>query len=246
MSLRVLIVDDEPLARERLQQLLAELDGIFVAGEAGDGSAAIERCAGGEIDLALLDIRMPGIDGIETARHLATLTRPPAIVFLTAYDDRAVDAFEAGAVDYLLKPVRRERLQQALTRARRLRPADLAAAGMAEGPRQHFLERRAGGVRLVAVADVLCLRAEDKYVRLQTAASEHLIEDSLVTIEREFGERFLRIHRNCLVAADRVHALERSDGQDLVRINGLAEPLEVSRRNLATVREHLLRSARGE
>ncbi len=243
MSLRVLIVDDEPLARERLQQLLAELDDIVVAGEAGDGTAAIERCACGEVDLVLLDIRMPGIDGIETARHLATLAQPPAIVFLTAYDDRAIDAFEAGAVDYLLKPVRRERLQQALARACRLRPADLAATGIAGGPRQHFLERRAGGVRLVGVADVLCLRAEDKYVRLQTAASEHLIEDSLVTIEREFGGRFLRIHRNCLVAADRVQALERSHGQDVVRIDGLDQPLEVSRRNLAAVREHLLRRA---
>lgn len=246
MSLRVLIVDDEPLARERLRDLLDELDGIVVAGEAGDGTTAIEHCADCGIDLALLDIRMPGIDGIETARHLATLTQPPAIVFLTAYDDRAVDAFEAGAIDYLLKPVRRERLQQALVRARRLKPAELSAAADNQVQRRHFLERRAGGVRLVAVTDVLCLRAEDKYVRLQTATSEHLIEDSLVTIEREFGERFLRIHRNCLVAADHVHALERSDGQDIVRINGLPDPLEVSRRNLATVREHLLRSARGE
>ncbi len=239
--MKVLIVDDEPLARERLRELLAGIDDVQVVADVGDGQAAIEHCRQQTVDVVLLDIRMPGIDGLQTAQQLARLPRPPVVVFLTAYDDRALDAFDTGAVDYLLKPVRGERLRQALERARRI----VAALPMpvdtdAEPLRRQFRVRRAGSVRLVPVDDVLCLRAEDKYVCLVTADGEHLIEESLTAIEREFGERFLRIHRNCLVAAEHIRALERAaDGSDRLRMDGLADTLEVSRRNLPAVRARL-------
>lgn len=239
--LRVLVVDDEPLARERLRDLLGTLPGIDIVGEAADGSAAIECCRLADVDLVLLDIRMPGLDGLKTAGRLARLPVVPGIVFLTAYDDRAIDAFDTGAIDYLLKPVRMERLVQALERVRRLRP--VAAPG-GDGVPRHFVVRRASGIVRVPVDDVLCLRAEDKYVCLVTAGDEHLIESSLASIEREHGARFLRIHRNCLVAADRVRALHRDgDGEEHVRIEGIAEALPVSRRNLAGVRARLLHDA---
>lgn len=242
MSLRVLIVDDEPLARARLRSMLETLPDVAVAGEAEDGDAALAACRTEPPDLVLLDIRMPGRDGLATAAGLALLPRPPAVVFLTAYDDCAIEAFERGAVDYLLKPVRVERLVQALARARRWRPDD-SDADATVGARRQFAVRRASTVRLVEVDDVLCLRAEDKYVCLVTGDGEFLIEESLATIEREFGDRFLRIHRNCLVSADRLRGLERtSDGGDCVRVDGLVRPLEVSRRNLATVRQRLLRN----
>lgn len=240
--MKVLIVDDEPLARSRLRELLAMQRDVQVVGEAGDGPAAVEACCQQRVDLVLLDIRMPGVDGLETARQLARLPCPPVVVFLTAYDDRALDAFDTGAVDYLLKPVRGERLRQSLERARRL-VAHGSGAPPAVQARRHFRVRRAGTVRLVPVENVLCLRAEDKYVCLVTTEGEHLIEESLTAIEREFGGRFLRIHRNCLVAADSIRALERGgDGSERVRLHGLDDALEVSRRNLPVVRAHLARA----
>lgn len=244
MSPRVLLVDDEPLARQRVRELLAGIEGYVCQAEADSGEAALATCADGGIDIVLLDLRMPGLDGLETARRLARLPVPPAIVFLTACDDRAIEALDAGAADYLLKPVRRERLAQALTRARRLNPVPAQGAAETEGPRRHFPVRRAGNLRLVPVDQVRCLRAEDKYVCLLCSdGEEHLIEESLVAIEREFGQRFLRIHRNCLVATAHIRGLERGrDGVERVRVDDLDQPLEVSRRNLAAVRAHLLRS----
>jgi two-component system response regulator AlgR len=246
VSLRVLIVDDEPLARARLRELLAAQPDLVVAGEAADGDSAIAACQRGPVDLVLLDIRMPGRDGVDTAAQLALLQPPPAVVFLTAGDDRALEAFETGAVDYLLKPVRGERLAQALARARRLRAGPADAGPGTGGARRQFVVRRAGGLRLVPVEDVRCLRAEDKYVCLLTGDGEFLIEESLAAIEREFGDRFIRIHRNCLVAAAHLRGLERAgDGSERVRIDGLRETLEVSRRNLPALRARLLRDATG-
>jgi len=239
-SLRTLIVDDEPHARTRLRTLLADMDGIDIAGEADNGMAAIELCTRSRIDLVLLDIRMPGIDGLETARRLAAIDPAPLVVFLTAYDDRAIDAFDTGAVDYLLKPVRSDRLVQSLQRARRARPQARAMTGLDAPARRHFVVRLGARVLRVAVGDVRCLRAEDKYVRLSTADGDYLIEESLATLEREFGERLLRIHRNCLVMADHLRGLLRdAHGVDRVEIDGLAEHPEVSRRNLPHVRTRL-------
>jgi two-component system response regulator AlgR len=241
MSLRVLIVDDEPSARTRLRDLLAAFDDVVVVGDVDNGPAAIDACRDGAVDLVLLDIRMPGIDGLATARQLADHARPPAVVFLTAFDDRAIDAFDTGAIDYLLKPVRAERLAQALARVHRVAP-EAAAAG--DAPRRHFIVRRGLQILRVPVDHALCLRAEDKYVRVITHDANHLIEDSLTAIEREFGDRFLRIHRNCLIAADRIRGLLRdANGSERVHVDGLTDMPEVSRRNLAAVRARLIGNA---
>jgi len=243
MTLRVLIVDDEPNARARLRDLLGTIDEVAVVGDIDNGQAAIDACRAGDIHLVLLDIRMPGLDGLDTARQLALLDRMPAVVFLTACDDRAIDAFDAGAVDYLLKPVRVERLQQAIARVRR-QAGEASANTAGAGARRHFIARRGTHVQRIAIGDVLCLRAEDKYLRIDTAEGEHLIEESLAAIEREFGDRFLRVHRNCLVAADRIRGLLRdAEGNERVHLDGLADMPEVSRRNLATVRARLIGNA---
>ncbi|MBS0569982.1 MAG: response regulator transcription factor [Proteobacteria bacterium] len=243
--MKILIVDDEPLARERLIALLRDCGNVEIAGEAGDGRAALEAAARLHPDLVLLDIRMPLMDGLETARHLAGFDAPPAIVFCTAYDEHALAAFDTGALDYLVKPVRIERLRTALERARRFGSEDLARLGAAAGKaarRGHLCARVRGNLVLVPVADIQYLLAEDKYVAVHHARGEVLIEESLKALEEEFGERFVRIHRNCLVARERLAGLVRGpDGSIHARIDGVATTLEVSRRNLPALRK-LVRS----
>ena len=241
-----LIVDDEPLARERLRRLLEDFDGVWVCGEAGDGREALRLVERHGPDLVLLDIRMPGMDGIETARHLCRLVQPPAVVFTTAYGEHALEAFEAQAVDYLLKPVHPERLARALARARRLVPEALDALhGDTPAPRTHLCARVRGGLRLMPVDEVLCLQAEHKYVTARSAADSLLIEDSLKSLEAEFGDRFVRIHRNALVAVDAVRGLEKTaDGRTCVVLEGLELRLEVSRRLLPALRRLLRERAR--
>ncbi len=240
---RVLIVDDERLARERLRRMVEALPDSEVVGEAGDGRAALEASARLHPDVVLLDIRMPGMDGLEAARHLATLAEGPAVIFTTAYGDYALHAFEAQAVDYLLKPVRAERLAQALEKARRLTGTQLAAVAGAEPQgRTHLTSTLLGNLTLIAVADILFLRAEQKYVTVRHGQGEALIEDSLTALEEEFGERFVRIHRNALVARSALLGLEKSgDGAVRVRLKGCDERLEVSRRHLPELRK-LVRS----
>jgi two-component system response regulator AlgR len=243
--MKTLIVDDEPLARERLSSLLRECDNVEIVGEAGDGRAAVEAAARLTPDLVLLDIRMPLMDGLEAARHLAGFDRPPALIFCTAYDEHALAAFEAGAVDYLVKPVRLERLRSALERARRFGASELAKVDAVAGtPRQrsHLCARVRGNLVLVPVADIVYLLAEDKYVVVHHTRGDVLIEEALKTLEIEFAERFVRIHRNCLVARDRLTGLIRaSDGRILAQLEGTTATLEVSRRNLPALRK-LVRS----
>lgn len=243
--MKVLIVDDEPLARERLAALLRDCGNVEIAGEAGDGRTALEAAARAHPDVVLLDIRMPLMDGLETARHLAGFDKPPAIVFCTAYDEHALAAFDTGAVDYLVKPVRLDRLRTALERARRFSAEDVVRMESATGTparRGHLCARVRGNLVLVPVADIQYLLAEDKYVVVHHARGEVLIEESLKTLEDEFGERFVRIHRNCLVARDRLSGLVRAaDGSVHARIDGVAATLEVSRRNLPALRK-LVRS----
>lgn len=240
--MRVLIVDDEPPARERLRSLLAEIPGCAVVGEAATGAEALAAVAQAAPDVVLLDIRMPGMDGLEAARHLARLDSPPAVVFTTAYDQHALAAFEAQARDYLLKPVRRERLEQSLAAARSLNRAQLEAlqrAG-AEAARSHVSANVRGRLQLVAVREVAAFKADQKYVSVLHAGGELLIEDSLVSLEQEFGVRFLRIHRNALVCPDFLEALEKTpSGQCRVRMRGVRETLEVSRRHLPELRRLL-------
>ena len=240
--MKVVIADDEPLARERLRMLLAALPGIELVAEAGDGREALHACAEHDADVVLLDIAMPGIDGLEAARHLAAFEPRPAVVFCTAYDAHALSAFEAAAVDYLVKPVRPERLQAALERARTFiagRDRNGAGSGDHKGKqRTHLCARLRGSLRLIPIEDVHYLQAEEKYVVVHHARGEDLIEESLKSLEEEFNERFLRIHRNCLVARHEIIELKRDpDGHVHAILRHGKQPLEVSRRCVAGLKE---------
>ncbi|MBI2399407.1 MAG: response regulator transcription factor [Xanthomonadales bacterium] len=240
--MRILIVDDEPLARARLRTLVEELGmpGVEVAGEAVDGVDAILAHESTPFDVVLLDIAMPRMDGLEAARHLSAQEPAPAVVFCTAFDEHALAAFEAHAVDYLVKPVARERLRVAIERARRFTGDQMRRIGEEVQPqaRTHICARIRGSLRLVAVADVAYFLAEDKYVVVHHDGGEVLIEESLKALEDEFKDRFVRIHRNCLVAVDRILALERNgEGGTMALVRGAPNPLEVSRRCVPSVRD---------
>ena len=242
--MRVLIADDEPLARERLAALVADAGGEVVA-SVENGEQAVQQADLLRPDVCLLDIRMPGLDGLDAARMIGALTDPPVVIFCTAYDEYALKAFDAHAVDYVLKPVRRERLEQALARAGRLGATKLDKVAGTLGPhrqRSHICARVRGNLVLVPVQDILYLQAEDKYVVVHHSRGQVLVEDALKGLEDEFGDQFVRIHRNCLVARARMAGLTRgSDGRVFVRIDGSADVLEVSRRNLPGLRK-LVRS----
>jgi len=241
-AVKIVIADDEPLARERLRALLAGEPGVEVVAEVGDGHDTLHACAEHEPDLVLLDIAMPGIDGLEVARHLKTFERRPVVVFCTAYDAHALSAFDAEAVDYLVKPVRPERLASALQRARALAAAREGGDGPAGAGkrRTHLCARLRGSLRLIPVDEVRYLQAEEKYVVVHHARGEDLIEESLRSLEEEFGERFVRIHRNCLVAREELVELRRGiDGQVHAILRNGDRPLDVSRRCVAQLRETL-------
>lgn len=243
--LRVLIVDDEAPARSRLRDLLSDLHGELPVAvrEAATPREALDIAASGLVDVALLDIRMPGMDGIELAGHLQQCDPAPALIFTTAYDSYAVRAFELHALDYLLKPIRAARLRDALLRAAPLQAAKREAlGGLRTGARTHLSAAERGRVHLIAVESVIFLRAELKYVTLRTAEREYLIEESLVKLEQEFAERFVRVHRNCLVARAAIAGFERADGDAgegpwQVLLHGIDERLPVSRRQQHIVRE---------
>ena len=243
--LRVLIVDDEPPARARLRDLLddcqAEVPNVIV-GEAGNGPEGINLLCSNPADVALVDIHMPGMSGIEFARHIQVIEAPPAVIFVTAHDQYAVEAFEVNAVDYLLKPVRASRIAAALKKA---------AAGprvtrevfdrVDPQPRRFLSVNERGRLTLVPLTDVLYLKAELKYVTVRTPQREHLIEESLARLEEEFGNLFIRIHRNCLVARRLIRGFEHLDGDEAeaswaVLLEGCNEKLPVSRRQWAQVK----------
>jgi two-component system response regulator AlgR len=234
MSLRVLIVDDEPPARERLRSMLAEAGDFEVAGEAGNGEQAIDLVDKLIPDIVLLDVRMPGIDGLEVARHLATLPEPPSVIFTTAFDEYALQAFDSEAVAYLLKPIRAEKLRAALTKAARLtRPQlqQVAAAARAPAHRMHIGVRGRDGLRLIPIEEVFYFHADQKYTTVKHQKGEDLIEDSLKTLEEEFTASFVRIHRNALVNTRFLERIARdASGQHFVHLRGLPDALEVSRR----------------
>lgn len=229
--LKVLIVDDERPARARLARLIQRVAGCEVTGEADSAAAALEALATTPVDALLLDISMPGLDGMTLARQLSEQENPPAVVFCTAWPDQALEAFECDAVDYLVKPVRMERLQAALEKVARIRGRGMQA--------ETFLRSTVGSrTVLVPVAEVICLLAEDKYTTVFYSGGETVINNSLVELEKRFGDQFLRIHRNALVAMAHVRGLEvRSSGPARLLLEGCKARPEVSRRHLPEVRK---------
>ncbi|MFP4244393.1 MAG: LytR/AlgR family response regulator transcription factor [Ectothiorhodospira sp.] len=241
--MKVLIVDDEQPARERLASLLRALPDHEMVGEAANGMEAVRLAGETHAEIVLMDIRMPGMDGLEAAHHLAQMETPPAIVFVTAYETHAIEAFEAHAVDYLLKPVREERLRSALEKARRPNRAQLEElnhSARETSARSHICARVRGNLELIPVEAVHYFQADQKYVTVRHEDGEVLIEEPLKTLEDEFGDRFLRIHRNALVACDRFGGMEKNDhgGYEVV-LKTTGERLEVSRRHVAQVRRFL-------
>jgi len=238
LRLKVLIVDDEPPARERLRGLLTEIGDVDVIGEAANGAEALSCVHDLAPDVVLLDVRMPGMDGLEAARHLNVLEEPPAVIFTTAYDQYAVEAFEAHAVGYLLKPVRKEQLAAALTRAGRLTRAQLQTLAAAGTRRSHLAARRHDGLRLIPLEEVQYFLADQKYTTVRHLGGEDLIEDSLRLLESEFGASFVRIHRNALVGVKYLERIERTaEGQYFVRLRGCEAQLQVSRRMAGELKE---------
>lgn len=245
-GMKILIVDDEPLARSRLRNLLEALPDSQIVGEAGNGHWALECVQQQQPDVVLLDIRMPGMDGMETAQHLNKLPNPPAIIFTTAYDQYALQAFKSHAVDYLLKPIKQQQLQQALQAATQLTRAQLQSLAQLQqeqhGVPAHISARTQGGVRLVPVNEVLYFLAEHKYVTVCHRGGEVLIEEPLKSLEQKFADEFIRIHRNALVARRFIKALRKdTGGRVLLQLRDSERELEVSRRHLPQVRQ-LIRS----
>ncbi|MEP5764134.1 MAG: LytTR family DNA-binding domain-containing protein [Halieaceae bacterium] len=238
--MKVLVVDDEPLARERLLRLLHKILPQAEITEAGNGQQALEQVAAQQPDLLLLDIRMPGMDGIEVAAELQAAPQPPAIIFCTAYDHYALEALENQAVAYLLKPVREEKLRAAIERAGRVNRVQLAALDGGEAARSHVTSEGPRGLEMVAINEVRCFLAEQKYVRAVHPEGSLLIPDTLKDLEEEFEGLFLRVHRNALVALSHIDVLRR-DGEEgwCVSLDGVEEQPAVSRRHLPPLKEQL-------
>jgi len=244
--LRVLVVDDETPARRRLRELLddcSEALPLAVVGEAQNGREAMELLQSVPVDLVLTDIHMPDMDGMELARHLAKVSHPPVVVFTTAYNEHAVQAFEVNAVDYLMKPVRVQRLLSALQKVPRLKPVGSEVLHDLPASARRFLSvTERSRVILVPIEDVIYLKAELKYITIRTAQREFLLEESLTKLEQEFGQRFVRVHRNCLVARSFIRGFERRVNDDgdahwEVLLNEVPDSLPVSRRQQFVVRE---------
>ncbi len=243
--MKILIADDESLARDRIAYLLKEINPDYQQVEASNGLETIEQVNEEEPDVVLMDIRMPGMGGLEAAQHLMTIENPPAIIFTTAYDEYALQAFESQAVDYLLKPIRKERLEKALGHCSKLNKLQLEQLGQ-QNPetahRTHISTQIRGTILLIPVKDICCFLADHKYISIQYnkdgEMAETIIEDTLKSLEEEFSSVFMRIHRNALIRKDKIEALEKKDdGRILLKLKKLPEGFEVSRRHLPSVRK---------
>jgi two-component system response regulator AlgR len=245
LALRVFIVDDEPPARNRLHDLLNDCNSqlaLDVVGEAGNGKEALEMLEGITTDVVLVDIRMPEMDGIELAQHLNKLFKPPVVIFTTAYDAYAIKAFDLNAIDYLLKPIRLGRLFEALKRAREAVPIQTEILReLLPEPRKNLSIHERGKIHLIPIEQILYLRAELKYITVRTAEKEYLAEESLNALEKEFAARFVRIHRNCLIAKEAIAGFEKGgdEGESgwMVKLKDLDELLPISRRQQHIVKE---------
>ena len=245
LPLSIFVVDDEPPARNRIKELLTDCSEqlpLRISGEAGNGREALDKLAGMDVDAVLVDIRMPQMDGIELAQHLNKLPKPPVIIFTTAYDAYAIKAFELHAIDYLLKPIRLGRLFDALSHVRSAVPVRTEILQeLIPEPRKNLSIHERGKILLIPIESVLYLRAELKYITVRTAEREYLIEESLTALEKEFAARFVRIHRNCLIAKEAIEGFERGgeEGESgwMVKLKGLDELLAISRRQQHIVKE---------
>ena len=241
--MKVLITDDEELARGRLRGLLNDIGDIDIVGEAGNGKEALTQCHKLNPDIILLDIRMPGMDGLETAFHLAALNDPPAVIFTTAYGDHALEAFEANAVDYLLKPIRRERLKQALEKTHHLNRAQLLALqqdNKEDHARTHICIQTYDSIQLIAVPEIIYFLADQKYVTVRHTGGEVLIEEPLIALEQEFTGKFTRIHRNALISNAFLKGIEKhKDGTHSIILRDSDTRLIISRRHVAALRKKI-------
>ncbi len=242
--MKVLIVDDEPLARERLVRMTSSVEHCKVVGQADSGYDAIELTQITSPDVVLMDVRMPGMDGISAAQHLAELDPPPAVIFCTAYNDYAVEAFSSQALGYLLKPVRQDDLEAALMRVRRLNKAQLGQLeqqlGVINGRREHVTSKNRRGVELIPISDIRLFQADNKYVTAYHTDGEALLDETLKDLEDELTGVFIRIHRNALISVPHIEGLERrQDGQYFVRLADLDIRPQVSRRHVAQLRKLL-------
>jgi two-component system response regulator AlgR len=239
--MKILIADDEKLARLRLSSLIAECgDEFVVVAEAKNGLEALQKWKQTQAEVLLLDIRMPELDGLQVARELLKFENPPSVIFTTAYDSHALQAFETNAIDYLLKPIRQDRLLTALQKARFFKQAHIQLLQKnlpSENRRSHLCVSVAGDLHLLPVEEILYFHADQKYVTARTRQKEYLLDDSLKALEEEFSGLFLRIHRNALVSLKHIADLHRdNDGQVFVKFHDFTENLLVSRRLLAKVK----------
>ena len=242
MMLKILLVDDELLARQRLRTLLADCTEpqAEVLAEAANGPQVITALGQGTFDLVLLDIRMPGMDGVQLAHTISSMSEPPAVVFVTAHAEHAVQAFDVAAVDYLTKPVRLERLQQELQKVERIVQAKILQN--ADSSVDSLIIQDRGRTEKVPLTEVLYLKAELKYITVRTAARSYILDGALNELEEKYAAQFMRIHRNALIARRAIRALEKhydaEEGEGwAVRLNGIPDLLAVSRRQLSAVRE---------
>ncbi|TVZ37197.1 LytTR family two component transcriptional regulator [Alteromonadaceae bacterium 2753L.S.0a.02] len=243
--MHMLIVDDEPLARQRLKRMIENMEGYEVVGEAGNGTEAVAAVDKFDPDVVLLDVRMPGEDGLEAARKISEMPEPPAVIFCTAYDEYALEAFNTLAVGYLLKPVQEKQLLETLQKATKLNKVQknaVVAESAPEGQRQNITAKTRKGMELIPISSIQCFIADQKYVTVRHSSGETLIDDTLKELEQEFPDRFVRVHRNALVAIAEIEAMERnSSGQFELRLKSVDYRPVVSRRHVANVRELLSR-----
>jgi len=239
--MNVLIVDDEQLARQRLRHMLSGM-GEHVIGEAATGEQALQQTQHASPDVILMDIRMPGMDGLEAAGYINQMDNPPAIIFTTAYSDHALQAFETHAIDYLLKPIKRDRLAYAISAAKRLTRVQIQRLRNEDmdDRRSRICVKSRGSLELVPIEEIIYFKADQKYVTLKTDDHEYLIEESLIALEQEFANRFVRIHRNALVSENHIAGLSKNEtGHQCILLDDTDDVLEISRRHLPTIRKKL-------
>ncbi len=240
--MKVLIVDDEAPARDRLIHMVSSINSMETSGQASNGLEAVQMVQDSQPDVVLMDIRMPGMDGLEAARHLSEMGEPPAIIFTTAYSEHALEAYDANAVDYLVKPIRQEKLEESLSKARKLTKAQVTALNIETNNigRSHICARIRGNLELIPVDEIVYFQADQKYITVRHLGGEVLIEDALKNLEIEFEDRLIRIHRNALVSTNYIIGMEKNiDGRFVVSFKEIEDKLEISRRHVAEVRKFL-------